>query len=81
MGTIEGRGHHRHDRDTAHGAHGLLYEERGEDLHIGGVHIGEDVRVRRDGVETVLLAELQLEVLQFVAVTDASGLDGVVELV
>ena len=77
MRTIIGRCHHRDDRDTAHGAHRLLDEIWCQQPAVLLHDLGQDIGVWRYTGKTVLLAELQFEVLKLVTVADTTGFHGI----
>ena len=80
VGAVVRRRHHGHRRDAAGRAGRLLDEQREHRLADVPLGVREHQRVRRDGVQRVLLAEPELEFLEGVAVRDAprpEGLDQV----
>lgn len=80
VGAVVGRRHHRHRGHSADGARGLLDEERKEKRPQVLRGAGQNIGVRRNAGQAVLLAQLQLEVLEGVAVVDPPGPDRFDEL-
>lgn len=81
VGAVVGRRHYRHRGHSADGARGLLDEERKEERPQVLRGAGQNIGVRRDAGQTVLLAELELEVLEGIAVVDLPGPDRFDELI